>query len=484
MLTLGSITRDACYVRHIQARSELSARIGRSLAAHDQCTSIRLDWFLRSVVADFPGYQTHRYALNSPGTPRETLERLPILEKADLRELVDAVLRSPGCPQPDEAYWMEQEPDVPGEVECVLQGGPQRLWLASTTGSTGQPLTMVFDRRYFISYFANWLCFLAQNGIESRPYALSQLHVSGGEHRKSQPYQLLQPAVGYSLYRKVNIERNRWPGVAALVDSITDESPDVLTGTPSRLEQLRALLEERPPAQALAPRLIMTSAETLLPAARDRFQRVFGAPVFDQYGLTEVGGVVARECRAHAGYHVQSPDYIVEVIDPKGIALRDEAEGELVVTNLFSRIVPIVRYRTGDFGVLTHTPCACGLVTPRIVRLTGRTITRFQLPDRRTISPFDEFGPLIGRLPVDQFQMVQHGSSEIVFSYKAVDAIDDLPDARALRDTVIRLFGDAVTFRIARVKDFPHERKFESWLRIDDQSDSSGTRGESRDCQQ
>ena len=469
MLTLGSITLDASYVRHIQGKAELIARIGRSLAAHDEGLSIRLDWFLRSVVAEFPRYHTHRYAaLTDHGTPRARLERLPILDKADLRDLAEAVRRRPNTPQPDSTSWTAPEPDIPGEVEPELKGGPQRFWSASTTGSTGQPLTMLFDRRYFISYFANWLCFLAQNGIESRPYALSQLHVCGGEHPGSRPIQLLQPAVGYSLYRKVNIERDGWPSVAALVDSMTDEPPDVQIGTPTRLEQLRMLLEEQPPARALAPRLVITCAETLLPPTRERFERVFGARVFDSYGLTELGGFVARECRTHSGYHVQSPDYLVEVVDPAGVPVPDDSEGEIIVTNLFSRIVPIVRYRTGDFGSITHTPCDCGLVTPRIVRLTGRAITRFQLPDGRTISPFDAFGPLIRRLPVDQFQMVQRGTRAIVFAYAAGDPIDGLEETRALRDKVLRLFGESVRFRIDRVKDFPHGRKFESWLRIAD----------------
>ena len=466
MLTLGSITRDACYVSHIRNQLDLLGETAGDLRAHDECVSRRVDWFLSRVIATSPCYRSEPYrALRTQATPMAALEQLPMLEKAGLRALADAVRRDPACPEPNHLYWAEPEPDFDGNIYPEPEAGPQRLWWGDTSGSTGEPLTMVFDRHYFISCFANWLHFLDQNGLEPRPYELFHLHVVGGRHRKSRPCELLQPVAGYSLYRRVNIERSRWKSVAELVESTTEESPGVLSGTPTRLEQFRELLDEQPPAKDFAPRIVTATAETLHPIARDRFQRAFRAPVFDQYGLTEVGGVVARECRAHAGYHVLSPDYLVEVVDADGKRLPDGSDGEILVTNLYSRIVPIVRYRTGDFGVLTRTPCACGLATPRIVRLTGRTITRFRLPDARTISPFDEFGPLIWKLPVEQFQMVQEAPREVAFYYKAEAPIDDLPKAKALRKKVTELFGKGVTYRLVRVADFPRDGKFESWLR-------------------
>jgi len=462
MLTLGSIARDASYAANIRVRHEIIRTIASDRRAHDACVTRRVAWFLTHVATagrDRAGGIARALGRRSP-----SLEHLPTTSKSTLRARADAVRRDPASPPPQRLWWTDATPYPAGDVYPEPEAGPQRLWWADTSGSTGQPLTMVFDRRYFLSYFAHWLHFLDVHALEPQPYALSQLHVVGGPHRKSRSCELLQPVAGYSLYRRINVERGRRRSAAALVRATTEESPDVLSGTPTRLDQFVALLTERPPAGRFAPRLVTSTAEALLPVTRARFEDFFRAPVFNQYGLTEAGGVIARECRMHDGFHVLSPDYVVEVVDADGHRVPDGTEGEIAITNLESRLVPVVRYRTGDFGTVTRLPCRCGLVTPRIARLAGRTITRFRLPDGRTVSPFDEFGPVIGELPLDQFQMVQTAPCEVVLSYTSAAPVDDLPAAAALRERVRSLFGDGARCRLVRVRAFARGRKFESWL--------------------
>src|SRR5205085_8482590 len=50
----------------------------------------------------------------------------------------------------------------------------------------------------------------------------------------------------------------------------------------------------------------------------------------------------------------------------------DGEEGELVVTTLTKRALPMLRYRTGDITSLTTAPCRCGRTSARIARLKGR----------------------------------------------------------------------------------------------------------------
>ncbi len=94
-----------------------------------------------------------------------------------------------------------------------------------------------------------------------------------------------------------------------------------------------------------------------IPATRTRLQEAFGADAFDHPGATEVGAW-GFECHAQDGVHFNEAEYIFEIVDP--VTGAPAEEGELVVTNLGRVGMPVIRYRTGDFGRLHGRPCACG----------------------------------------------------------------------------------------------------------------------------
>ena len=90
----------------------------------------------------------------------------------------------------------------------------------------------------------------------------------------------------------------------------------------------------------------------------------FGAKVFDQYGSRELSGI-AHECEAR-GHHIAAESYIVEVLKDGRTAKPGEV-GEVVITDLNSFSVPLIRYRTEDRAIaMDKTPCDCGRGLPRI----------------------------------------------------------------------------------------------------------------------
>jgi phenylacetate-CoA ligase len=72
--------------------------------------------------------------------------------------------------------------------------------------------------------------------------------------------------------------------------------------------------------------------------------------------------------------HLWEDAYIVEIIDPTtGRNVEDGQEGEVVLTNLIRRAMPILRYRTRDLAFLHPEPCECGRTHRRLSRILGRT---------------------------------------------------------------------------------------------------------------
>ena len=66
---------------------------------------------------------------------------------------------------------------------------------------------------------------------------------------------------------------------------------------------------------------------------------------------------------------------LLETVDPLTLE-PTEGEGELVLTNIFSHVMPMIRYRTGDRVTLSKEPCACGL-TLGSLRISGGRVAEF-----------------------------------------------------------------------------------------------------------
>src|SRR5262249_21326599 len=91
-----------------------------------------------------------------------------------------------------------------------------------------------------------------------------------------------------------------------------------------------------------------------IPATRQRIESVWGARVFDHYGMTEVGPVAVETVDTPCTMALLEDHYLAEVIEPHGekpVAMGEI--GELVLTNLGRLGCPLIRYRTGDLVRMT-----------------------------------------------------------------------------------------------------------------------------------
>ncbi len=148
---------------------------------------------------------------------------------------------------------------------------------------------------------------------------------------------------------------------------------------------------------------IVSSAEMLLPKARETIERVMKRPVFDRYGNREAGAIAA-ECTAHSGLHVNEMDFLIEVDSQDS---RRQA-GPLLLTYLHNYAMPLIRYDTGDLARWsTPTACACGRTTVRLAAVTGRQADIIRTKGGRWIHGEFFTHLLYGAPGVREFQFVQ-----------------------------------------------------------------------------
>ncbi len=143
--------------------------------------------------------------------------------------------------------------------------------------------------------------------------------------------------------------------------------PRYLAGFPTGLARLGGLLE----TIGAAPRVPVSVAwaEQVFPFQQRAVRRAFRGQLFDRYGCNEVT-TITHQCRCH-GHHVLADRLIVEILVGGEAALPGEV-GEVVVTDLYSHAMPLIRYRLGDLARAGSGPCRCGLGLPVLDALEGR----------------------------------------------------------------------------------------------------------------
>ena len=129
------------------------------------------------------------------------------------------------------------------------------------------------------------------------------------------------------------------------------------------------------PRSDFAVRRIFVAGEPggSIPETRSRIEALWGAEVFDYYGLSDIFGACAGMCTAQDGLHWAEDHILVEVLDPKtGEPAAEGERGELVLTTLRKAARPMIRFRTGDIVSVTSEPCQCGRTSLRLRGIHGR----------------------------------------------------------------------------------------------------------------
>ena len=131
--------------------------------------------------------------------------------------------------------------------------------------------------------------------------------------------------------------------------------------------------------KSLKLRVGVFGAEPWTESMRQCIQAQSGIKAYDIYGLSEIiGPGVAMECQAQAGPHIFEDYFYPEIIDPKtNMPCPEGEEGELVLTTLSKKAMPMIRYRTRDISALTSERCECGRTLRRIKRIGRRSDDMF-----------------------------------------------------------------------------------------------------------
>jgi phenylacetate-CoA ligase len=139
---------------------------------------------------------------------------------------------------------------------------------------------------------------------------------------------------------------------------------NVIVADPTWLVSLSEIAEKE---GTLPIKLVFAAGDRMTEVYRKYVQDVWKAPVILGYGSTEVGGGLGMECRRQQGIHIDEYNFLVEILDPDS-----DGYGELVITTLSRRTMPLIRYRVRDVTRFIDEPCPCGATIRRIAGIKRR----------------------------------------------------------------------------------------------------------------
>ena len=262
-----------------------------------------------------------------------------------------------------------------------------RYRVMATGGTTGRRGIFVFDRGEWVE-----LCGLMLRGVQSQGLTprlprrrLATVLAPSAAHMTWR----ISASMDFGVHRTLRMPVTAPMG--ELVRELNAFRPGYLASYPS----MAAMLAEEQLAGRLriAPEIVSTSSEVCTPEMRERMRAAWGVEPHEIYGATD--GLWGFTCPERHALHFAEDGTIVEVEDDR-----------ILITNLFMRTQPIIRYEITDLVRLDPEPCACGRPFRTVAGVEGRSDDILRFPNGAVVHPIKLRSPLARLAGVRQYQIV------------------------------------------------------------------------------
>jgi phenylacetate-CoA ligase len=404
------------FVRRLQAWEKLDAH------AFEQLTRTLLLDALRYAREQVPLYSSSAWQEAFSHSNPESLSSWPVLERKML---------------------------ITHRTQLLARRFTPGIFCRNSSGSTGETVRVALNPHAGGWSWAQEYRSMYWFGI---PPGSRTLLLWGGGH----------PVLDWVRNCKVFVTKNlTFEGLESAAQYLLKKRPVLCMGLPSAITQLaRHVRAHHPEAPAQLVPFVKLGGEQVYPFQREEIARHLGATVFESYGSTEMGPI-AHECPA-GSRHIMADHVHLEIFNGDEPAPLGEF-GDIVVTSLFNRAMPLIRCRIGDRGRLSPEPCPCGLAHPVLSELVGRAADLFVTADGRLVHG-SELGRrlqlFLSKAPLGSggqvlFQQVDPARWKVLV--ESAEGFDETLAAQ-LCDIVRTTFGQACLVDIERVSLVPREK--------------------------
>lgn len=233
---------------------------------------------------------------------------------------------------------------------------------------------------------------------------------------------------------------------------LADKQLVYILGYASALESLSEYLircGEDP--EKLGLEMIIADSENLSENAKQTIEKAFGCPVLNRYGNNE-NGIIGLAKGNRSYFSINYPEYYVEVLN-----IDDDSPapvgsvGRIVITDLYNKAFPFIRYDTGDLGIAQKLR---GRQCIELKELTGRVSVALRDTKGNLLSETAAVAFLKLFLGIGRFQVAQTG--ERTYELRIEQCSKDY-DVR-LVEKAKTVFGQDAEVRVCHVEKIPQEK--------------------------
>lgn len=321
----------------------------------------------------------------------------------------------------------------------------------STSGTTGTPLSVYCDpdsRTFHYAFFTRLRKWFNVKPRSRRATLFGRIIMLPKQNRP--PFWRYDIAQNNLLMSSYHLSENN---LIHYYHKLKAYKPEEVIGYPSSVYQI-ALYINNNHLEQLKPKIVITTAETLLSYQKKAIEAAFDAPLIDQYGCTEMT-FFASMCE-HGTMHSHPEHGIMETVDEIGNNVLGKP-GNLVVTGLVNHTMPLIRYAIGDrITLATETErCGCGRAFPIITQVEGRIDDTLYRRDGTPIGRLDPVFKGGGRIVTAKIIQKETGNVDVLL--QPADGYSEKDRAWLERELYKRM-GDGIIIDIKIVPDIPKEK--------------------------
>ena len=355
--------------------------------------------------------------------------------------------------------------------EGLLPNGykKENAGVVSTSGSTGKSVSFFLD----LPTLSKAIClFFRQGHIYGFNWRKTKI-VSLGNFSQGKADQvfdevLISKSKGFN-FSKNYLTMNAFEPIEDIIKKLDEFRPDILLSYPVTFQQL-AYFKKKGYGEHINPKLITVGGYVLDEYTRNYVEDAFGCKMLNIYSSAESCSDIAFECFEKT-WHVNHDFFHLEAVDENMNVVAPGETGHIIMTRLFGRGTPIVRYTGMDdwITILEEQKCSCGLQTPILKNgVEGRCSTSIVLPDGQVI-PSASFAVVslilkdLKTYKVKQFQIIQNKIDDIEILLVIDDDLRDVGPSvdiifKKIHEVYQKKVGPDVTIKVKEVKELKHPK--------------------------
>ncbi len=331
--------------------------------------------------------------------------------------------------------------------KCIVTSKKNKkdLIVSKSSGSSGKVIDVIYEGNAYIKEALITLRMFQQ----SFDYSIFD--------KQALIYTSLYPYQSIAGFYKANYIFTLTP-VEEIIRKLIKMQPQFIVSYPSVLMDIIKIINKSD-LKKLYPKAISTNSEYSSPHQRKLISSFFKCSVFDEYSSEELARI-AFQCK-NDNYHIQEDCSYIEILNPdndKNCVLGEM--GEVVGTCFLNEVMPFIRYRQGDLGILDVHKCACGNNGRIFAKISGRKNSSFYKKDGSIIPSgllLDWTYELIlkNKIPILQFQLIQQSYDQIEFDIILISKVNIKQTQQIIQQSFTEYFGRNFIVKMNIVKSIP-----------------------------